>query len=876
MSSTDSDAIVSDYFRRLEALLGGLSHADREQLLGEIHEHVREALAGLPVASEAAVREVLERVGRPDEIAREALADRTKRRRFTDRRILLAVAGVVVVAAVVSVALVSVGSSSPVSKASSAPTAAVGGFPTGIAADQTNGTVYSASGLTSSLSMIDDATCNASTTVGCSSSKTAPTGGTDAIGVVVDDATHTVYAVDGGSNTVAVLDADTCNAHEQTGCAKSPVSVSVPGGPEFIALNETTDTVYVADTNSGTVSVIDGASCNAEDHSGCGKPPATVAVGQGAFPIAVDEATNSVYVGILAGGPAGGSSKSIVVIDGSRCDSTTVSGCGDPVRSISAGSGPAGIALDPTTETLYVSSEDGTVSVIDAGACATASGCAQKATVTVLSDPRGDAFDPATHTLYVTDAGSNSVSMIDTSKCNAEDTAGCTAAAATFPVGESPRRIALDPTTHTAYIVNTLANSVSLIDTASCNATDQGGCPTATAHGTASSGAGGGIAPIAGRPAEDSACSPPTAASASGGPASELTSGSKQVGTGTIDGLTWTLWAKQGETGANALEDGGLVLGGRAYGLCPGYPNPAELELLDGNGGGIVYGVIGYPGAAKIRLTKGTVATFTPGESLPTPSVHVIDGVSFFIGSLPGSACSYPALELDSTSADYSAEHNFGFTGCTPGRLVPITFSQGIWHLAPGKFVNNFPNAPSGPQGHGSHLATTFETCNRTPTATESGRPAGTLTHGSTEVGNGVVGGHSWSLWASNAGQGADSIETGGLVLDNRWYGLCPGPPNPAEFELIDTSPTGIVYGYVANPGPYAISFTPGGKLPQSDLHQVRGGTFFIGSLPRSACAYSELELDASTPAVDDLHFLSFGACADGQLVPVSGGHGSW
>jgi len=47
--------------------------------------------------------------------------------------------------------------------------------------------------------------------------------------------------------------------------------------------------------------------------------------------------------------------------------------------------------------------------------------------------------------------------------------------------------------------------------------------------------------------------------------------------------------------GANGIENGGLVLDGRDYGLCPGYPNPAELQLIDDSGQAVVAGVVGYP-----------------------------------------------------------------------------------------------------------------------------------------------------------------------------------------------------------------------------------------------------------------------------------------
>jgi hypothetical protein len=176
----------------------------------------------------------------------------------------------------------------------------------------------------------------------------------------------------------------------------------------------------------------------------------------------------------------------------------------------------------------------------------------------------------------------------------------------------------------------------------------------------------------------------------SGGPASTLTSTATEVASGTTGGQAWTLWSKKGEKGAQGIEDGGLVIGGRAYGLCPGYPNPAELELADTGGQGLVYGVVGYPGLAKVWLYKSTTGTFDTGAQLPSPDVRVVDGVSFFIGTLPRSVCDYPSLELNATSPGVSDEHNLGFGSCTAGKLVPTTASQGIWQLPLGQFPKNF------------------------------------------------------------------------------------------------------------------------------------------------------------------------------------------
>lgn len=147
----------------------------------------------------------------------------------------------------------------------------------------------------------------------------------------------------------------------------------------------------------------------------------------------------------------------------------------------------------------------------------------------------------------------------------------------------------------------------------------------------------------------------------------------------------------KGQSGATGLEDAGLVVDGRAYGLCPGYPNPAELEMLDVGPNAIVYGVVGYPGLAKIDLSVGTVGSFASGKALPSPRAQVVNGVSFFIGSLPRSGCEYRALELNTTSPGVSAEHNLGFGAGVANEIVPITASQGIWQLPPGHWTLSFP-----------------------------------------------------------------------------------------------------------------------------------------------------------------------------------------
>src|SRR5258708_1369546 len=86
--------------------------------------------------------------------------------------------------------------------------------------------------------------------------------------------------------------------------------------------------------------------------------------------------------------------------------STSV-GANTTSKTIPVGNSPDAVAVNATTNTIYVAnSHSNSVSVID-GATNTVT-----ATIAVGTLPKGVAVDPATNTVYVTNAGSNSVSVI--------------------------------------------------------------------------------------------------------------------------------------------------------------------------------------------------------------------------------------------------------------------------------------------------------------------------------------------------------------------------------------------------------------------------------------------------------------------------------
>lgn len=401
-------------------------------------------------------------------------------------------------------------------------------------------------------------------------------------------------------------------------------------------------------------------------------------------------------------------------------------------------------------------------------------------------------------------------------------------------------------------------------------------------------------------------CSPTTDAATSGGSPQALMQAAHEVAHGTIEGKAWSLWSAKGHAGAAGLEDGGIVFNGREYGLCAGYPNPSETEMIDTGNNAIIYGVVAYPGLASVQISTGSINDLVAGKVLPSPRVKIVNGVSFYMGTLPNSACSYSYFEVNTTSPSYSTEHNIGFAGrgagqgysitnnpgnagaCVTGKLDPLSYSEGVWQLPPGQFPGNAGggNSGSGSASSGAGAPSTSgndglvndnDVCSSQATDSQSGQSASQFTSDEAEVTSGTVGGTSWSLWAANGQSGVVAIEDGGFVLGDLWYGMCPGAPNPAEFEMIDASPDGIVYGYVANPGGYSISLASSGqKLPDASTQQVNGGTFFVDLLSKSACSYPSLDLTAATSSVNDQHHFDFGTCNANGLVAETGGYGSW
>ena len=93
------------------------------------------------------------------------------------------------------------------------------------------------------------------------------------------------------------------------------------------------------------------------------------------------------------------------------------------------------------------------------------------------------AVDPATHTIYVAngynDNGPNgpntagdTVSVIDSRRCDARDVSSCKGPWPTIKVGKLPAGITVDQQTDTVYVASVAGDCVSVFNGATCNAID--------------------------------------------------------------------------------------------------------------------------------------------------------------------------------------------------------------------------------------------------------------------------------------------------------------------------------------------------------------------------------------------------------------------
>lgn len=252
-------------------------------------------------------------------------------------------------------------------------------------------------------------------------------------GVAVDPGTHTVYVANRDDDTVSVIDAAT---------RTEVASIPVDEGPFAVAVDPGTHTVYVTHPFGHRVSVIDGRTrvviTTVPVIIADVKHPGGALLGD----VAVDPGTHMVYVTDSTYGR-------LVVVDGI---SHRI------VDTLNVGGVQTGVAVDPETHTVYVSRER--VAGNGQGSGAFMLSVIDGPSRTVITDIPGGlgwravAVDSPTRSVYVANLWERTVSVIDTAT---------RAVTATIPVDRyHGENIAVDPGTHAVYV--RIDNAVAVID----------------------------------------------------------------------------------------------------------------------------------------------------------------------------------------------------------------------------------------------------------------------------------------------------------------------------------------------------------------------------------------------------------------------------
>jgi len=238
--------------------------------------------------------------------------------------------------------------------------------------------------------------------------------------VAVNATTNKIYVANYNSNNVTVID----------GATNRTTTASAGGNPFAVAVNSATNKIYVADSGSNDLAIIDGAT------------NLTMTVTVGIYPraVAIDPFTNTIYV-----------------VNYNSADVSVIDGVTNLVTSVSVGTYPTAAAVNPITGQAYVTnSGSGTATVIDETTLATT-------TVVAGSSPGAIDVNLVTNKAYLTNnTWDGTVTMID----------GANDSTAAVSLGNDtwPSAIGVNPLTNVVYVANTWGNSVSIIAGANSDA----------------------------------------------------------------------------------------------------------------------------------------------------------------------------------------------------------------------------------------------------------------------------------------------------------------------------------------------------------------------------------------------------------------------
>jgi YVTN family beta-propeller protein len=239
----------------------------------------------------------------------------------------------------------------------------------------------------------------------------------------------TTTNISNGYSSIMVMD---CSTNQITNSG-----IQVGREPQSIAVNPTTDKIYVANTGNNTVSVIDGINPNIGIKN--------VKVGLHPWDIAVNNKTNMIYV-------SNSLSNTVSVIDGKT--GVVVD------NGIQVGRNPSAIAVNPTTDKIYVANTgNNTVSVID--------GINSNA-VKNIPVPKDQnmtlTVDPIKNMIYVLNSVPNQFSIIDGSNDRISPSTKPISLDTTNIVSGGPTIMAVNTNNDKMYAINEYLNTFFITD----------------------------------------------------------------------------------------------------------------------------------------------------------------------------------------------------------------------------------------------------------------------------------------------------------------------------------------------------------------------------------------------------------------------------
>jgi YVTN family beta-propeller protein len=264
---------------------------------------------------------------------------------------------------------------------------------------------------------------------------TVPTGGNGPFHVAVNAGANLVYVTNSGSHELSIL-----NGQSPYGSATLPIPVG--GVPAGVAYNSNDNAVFVADsTNNVIMPYLAVAPFTLV------APP--MATGNAPLWVAANPDSGRVYVTNVL-------QPDVEVFDGSAPGFPPVGSLpqGSCALAFPPGSSPAGVAVNPGTNQIYVAISGASVNQLWVMQGDAPWGCLPPIAVGV--SPQGVAYNPANNHIYVANSASNSVTIIDAATFNVLNPS--------LAVGVYPWGLAVNPTTNHIYVTNSGDDTVSVVD----------------------------------------------------------------------------------------------------------------------------------------------------------------------------------------------------------------------------------------------------------------------------------------------------------------------------------------------------------------------------------------------------------------------------